>query len=356
MTKRKIFFAGSAGMMCSHFIDYTIDNYGDEYEILGIDDFSGSYRDNVNPNYKFTELDLRDSEKVEKYFYDNFKDRDLDYMVLTAAAAQEIRSYFSPYANAFINDDTAKNCIFQGLKYGVKHIVYLSSMSRYGDGIVKNGDGDIIIRQQVPFKESYVPSPQDPYACSKIYIENLIKALQKVHDFTYTIWVPHNAYSPRQYVEPYRSFIAIWMNLILMDKRCYIYDNGHQQRAISWVSDYNPIICESIFNEKTYNQTINIGGDIHYSLNQLYEKVCKVTGYNEQAIHIEPRPGEVLYAYTDHTKAKNLTGFENKTTIDEALKEMWDYFKFKGPRPFNYIKEFEIDSPKIPKTWKNHLF
>jgi UDP-glucose 4-epimerase len=131
-------------------------------------------------------------------------------------------------------------------------------MSRYGDGAVINGDGQVVAQQNPPFIESYLPSPADPYAASKVYVENFIKAMQRVHNFTYTIWVPHNAFSPRQYVDPYRNFLAIWMNLILMGKDCYIYGNGDQRRAISWVDDYNPIICESLFNPNTYNQTINI--------------------------------------------------------------------------------------------------
>ena len=343
--KRKIFCSGSAGMMCSYFVDYLIDNYGDKYEIYGADDFSGSYRENVNPKCKFKEIDLRKTEDVDHYFFMNFRNRDLDYMILTAAAAQEIRSFFSPIYNASINDDTAKNCIVNGLRYGVKHIVFLSSMSRYG-----RGSGPL------PFKESYFPLPDDPYASSKVYIENFIKALSNVHDFTYTIFVPHNAFSPRQYVDAQRNFIAIWFNLILMGKDCYIYGDGKQERAISWVSDYCPVICDSLFNEKTYGEVINIGGDIPYTLNELYEMVCEVSGWNRPAIHIDPRPGEVKYAWTDHSLARKLTGFENKTHILDALSEMWEYFKNKGPRPFVYYNEWEIDSPKIPITWRNKLF
>lgn len=342
--KKNIFVSGSNGMMSSYFCEYMLNHYGDKYNVHGADDFSGSYRDNeMHHDLKFTELDLRDKEKTKNYFHNNFYEPGLDIAILYAASAQEIRSYFSPIANASVNDDCAKNCIVNALSCGCKYIVYISSMSRYGKG-------------QPPFHETDIPRPQDPYACSKVYIENFLKALQHVHDFTYTIWIPHNAFSPRQYVDPYRNFLAIWMNLILMNKDCYIYGDGLQERAISWVDDYNPIICKSLFNPKTYNETINIGGDVFLSINDWYKMVQVATGWDRPAIHIEARPGEVRNAYCCHDKAKLLTGFENKINPFHALNEMWAYFKNKGPREFKYLDDFELDSPRIPKTWREKIF
>ena len=185
--KKKILITGSAGMLGSCFTSYFIDNYGLEYDVYGVDDFSGSYRESVDSRSIFTELDLRDKEEVAKYFETNFGESGLDIVVHYAAAAQEIRSYFSPIYNASINDDTAKNTITNAIKHYVKLVVFTTSMSRYGDGIVKDGNNYIQAEQPVPFKEYYIPCPKDPYAASKVYIENYIKALQNVHDFNYLI-------------------------------------------------------------------------------------------------------------------------------------------------------------------------
>ena len=353
--RKKIFCSGCAGMMPSAMVDFLIKNYGDKYEIYGADDFSGSYRGNVNPECHFTEMDLRDKELVKQYFCHYFADGSLDTVILGAAAAQEIRSYFSPILNASINDDCHKNIITNAIEHGVRHIMFFSSMSRYGSGTWANGNGEVF-PQAPPFFESYVPAPADPYACSKVYIENFIKALWKVYEFTYTIIVPHNCFSPRQYVDPYRNFLAIWMNLKLMGKDCYIYGDGLSERAISWVDDFNPAICRGLFLHEARNQTINIGGDEHHTINEWYNMVCAVTGDYTPAIHIAGRPGEVKTAYCNHDKAKNLLGFENKTDVRHALMDMWVYFQEKGVRPFKYIDDFEINSSKLPETWKKRLF
>lgn len=355
MKKRSILVCGAAGMMPSHFVDYLVDHFSDMFDIYGVDDLSGGYRENINPKCRFTRLDLADFKKTRAYFKKTFPNG-VDVLIQAAAAAQEIRSYFTPVLNARSNDAASINPITCALNHGVKHIVYFSSMSRYGDGAYINGNGQAAVIQNPPFTEDMIPAPRDPYASSKVYVENFIKSMANVHDFTWTIWVPHNAFSPRQYIDPYRNFLAIWMNLMLMGKDCYIYGSGEQRRAISWVDDYCPIICESIFNDQTYGQTINIGGDEHCSINQWFNIVRNITGWEREPVRIASRPGEAPWAFCSHEKAERLTGFKNLTTINDALGEMWDYFKRKGPRPFRYLDGFEIVSDKIPATWRKRLF
>lgn len=353
--KRKILCTGCGGMMGSHCVDFLINNYSNEFEIYGIDDLSGCYKENINKKCKFTKLDLRDHKKVAKYFLTTFKDG-LDYLIHFVSAAHEIRSYFTPIENMSRNDEAFRNTLTYAIECGVKHVVFFSSMSRYGSGKIINGNGEIVLNQPPPFQESYIPAPEDPYACSKVNSENMLRAFSKVHEFTWTIWVPHNAFSQRQFVDPYRNVLSIWLNLILMQKECVIYGDGMQKRAISWVDDFNPLICHSIFNNKTYNQIINIGGDEYKTLNEWYDVVRNVTGWHKNATHLDGRPGEVVNAYCSHEKAKKLLGFENKTLIEDAIGEMWEFFKIKGPRTFKYIDSFEINNPKIPVTWRNKLF
>ena len=354
--KGKILVTGCGGMMGSHCVDYLIDNYSNEFDIYGIDDLSGCYEENININCRFTKMDLRDHSKVAKYFYDNFKNGDIDYLVHFTSAAHEIRSFFTPIDNMSRNDEAFRNTLTYAIETKVKHVAFFSSMSRYGSGTVKNGDSEIVLEQRTPFRESYIPFPEDPYACSKVNSENMLRAFSNVYDFTYTIWVPHNCFSPRQYVDPYRNVIAIWMNLILMGKQCVIYGTGEQTRAISWVDDFNPVICNGLFNEKTHGQVINIGGDEHKTITEWQEIVRKITGDANEPIYMEARPGEVFKAYCNHDKAERLVGFKNNTNIEDGLTEMWEYFKKKGPRQFKYLEGFEIYSEKIPTTWKKKLF
>ena len=355
MTNKQTIFIAGLGMMGSACAEYLRDNHP-ELEIYAADDFSGSDPEDVPEGINFTKMDLRDRVLVKNYFDTTFKDKPLDYVINYAASAREILSFFTPQEVMSRNIDLFRNVLTNAINHKVKKVVYFSSMSRYGDGILYNGDGDIVIEQQVPYKESMIPTPCDPYASSKVSCELMLKSFQHVYDFDYTVVIPHNCFSPRQRVEPYRNYLAIFMNLILKGKQPVIYGDGMSERAISWVDDFNPTICESIFNPAAKNQTFNIGGDDHRTINEWWDLVKKVTGTSIDAIHMDARPGEVKRAFCDHSKAERLLGFKNKTNIEDALKQMWDYFVAKGPREFKYIDEFEIESDKIPKTWKNKLF
>lgn len=355
LSKKKILITGVCGMMGNAAATYLRDNYGDTLEIYGVDDLSGSYAENIPTGIHFTKIDLRDAAAVKCYFDLNLPGK-LDYLMSYAAAAHEIRSFFTPIDNMSRNLDLFRNVTTYALEHHVDHISFFSSMSRYGEGKVKNGNDTVVLEQSVPFNESHIPAPEDPYAVSKVACEQMLKAFQNVYDFTYTIWVPHNCFSPMQYVEPYRNFLAIWMNLLLLGKSPVIYGDGLQQRAISWVDDFNPVVCKALFNHKTYNETINIGGDDHRSINDWFSLVKQVSGLDIDAVHMEKRPGEVKYAYCSHEKAARLAGFKNNTDIEQAIYEMWKYFLKKGPRPFKYLDEFEINSPKIPTTWRKRLF
>lgn len=358
MKKKKILVTGCGGMMASHCTNYMIEHYSTDFDVYGVDDLSGCFgTENIHKLCHFTKLDLVNQKKVDKYFYKHFKEGELDTVFHYAADAQEIRSYFTPYRNTSRIYDAWRSVLINAIRLKVRHVVFFTSMARYGSGVIKDDDGNILLDQTPPFKETYIPFAEDPYGAAKIASEHLLKSMNNVHDFTWTIFVPHNALAPQQYyVDPYRNVISIWINLIIQNKTPVIYGDGMQTRAISWVSDYNPVICKSIFNPDSYYQTFNIGGEEYKTLNEWYDLVREVTGFDKEAVHMERRPGEVRHAYCSHEKAKTRLGFKNTTPIKDAIQETWEYIKRRGPKPFKYLNDFEIDSPKIPTTWKQKLF
>jgi hypothetical protein len=57
-------------------------------------------------------------------------------------------------------------------------------------------------------------------------------------------------------------------------------------------------------------------------------------------------------AYCSSDKARDLLGYEAQQSLRDCIAEMWAEFK---PVPFDYNFPIEIDSPKLPKTWKEKL-
>ena len=63
---KKILITGVAGLLGSRLSDWIIDNTN--YEVIGIDDLSGGFIDNINPKVKFFKFNLTNLKKLKEIF------------------------------------------------------------------------------------------------------------------------------------------------------------------------------------------------------------------------------------------------------------------------------------------------
>ena len=57
--KKTVLITGVAGLIGSRLADWIIENQP-EYEVIGIDDLSGGYKENVNDKVKFYQMDIKE--------------------------------------------------------------------------------------------------------------------------------------------------------------------------------------------------------------------------------------------------------------------------------------------------------
>ena len=88
----KILITGVAGLLGSRLADYIIKNYP-EVEIVGIDDLSGGYFENINPKVEFWKMNLVNC-NLDKCF----NEHKFDYVYHFAAYAAE---GLSPFIRSF---------------------------------------------------------------------------------------------------------------------------------------------------------------------------------------------------------------------------------------------------------------
>src|SRR3989344_2800643 len=232
MKKPKILVTGSAGFMGSHLYDRLFDA---GHEVYGVDDLSGGFMKNVSQKTFFTKLDLRDREKTADYI-GQIKPEIIFHL---AADATEGRSQFTPHSAIDRNLVAYANLLIPAIKNGFKKMILTSSMSVYG-------------KQQVPFHEKMIPHPEDIYGISKSAMEQQTRVLSSVYGFKYVIIRPHNVYGPRQNLtDPYRNVVGIFINRLLQGKNFYVYGDGKQKRAFSYIDDVAPAMIRAAFNKNT---------------------------------------------------------------------------------------------------------
>ncbi|MBI1998717.1 MAG: NAD-dependent epimerase/dehydratase family protein [Parcubacteria group bacterium] len=339
--KTKILVTGSAGFMGSHLYDHLA---AAGHNVYGVDDLSGGFLRNVSDKKRFTKLDLRDRKKTGD-FIARLKPELIYHL---AADATEGRSQFTPFSAMDRNWGAYMNLLVPAIKNGLKKMVITSSMSVYGS-------------QKPPFSEDMEPRPEDIYAISKASMEVSTKILSNVHGFRYVIVRPHNVYGPRQNLsDPYRNVLGIFMNRLLRDKYFYIYGDGKQKRAFSYIDDVTAAMAALGFNPKCDGRIFNIGSDHPTTVNDLGTLILKEFFGRSIPRKILPkylpaRPQEVKFAYCTHRELSRLTGYKAKTVLKDGIGEMVTWAKAVGPQKFRYLENLDLINHLTPKTWKNKL-
>lgn len=350
---KAILITGGAGFIGSHLCEYTLKKYKKDYDIICIDDLSGSERNNIIDLEKegliFKKLDLRNQKKVKEYFNQHISKYKEIYSIYLASAAHEGRSFFTPNENMSRNDQAYRVFLTECIKYNLKKIVVFSSMSRYGNGF----EG----KYEPPFSEDMPVYPIDPYAASKVLMEYLTNIQSKVFGFDYTILVPHNVFGERQcYYDPYRNVLAIWMHLLRKGKRPIIYGDGTQTRAFSYILNSRDQMVDCLFNKDTNSEVINIGGIVEYTINEALKTLIRISGSKVKPKHIKERPREAKHSYCTFEKSVDLLNYKEEYSFEMGLEKMWYWFIEQPDKDFIYMDELEITNDKTPRTWTKKLF
>ena len=321
----KILVTGAAGFIGSHLADKLIK---DGHEVHIIDDLSGGFVENIPLGAIFYQIDLRDAGSTLACI-NQIKPEIVFHL---AANAAENKSLFSPIDITSKNFGAFFNVLVGAIQTKSKRFVFTSSAAVYGT-------------LQTPYKETDTPEPEDLYGISKLASEKSLKLLSSVHGIEYVIARPHNVYGPKQNMkDPYRNVVTLWMNAKLKGEDAVIYGDGEQTRCFSYIDDVIEALYKCGF-EDVAGQTFNLGSDRAYKLNDL----SKLIGgeYN----YLPSRPGEVKDVIPDHSEAKRVLGYKERTSIEEGIKKTWAWCQTKGPQEQIYT-DIEIDSDKFPKNWK----
>ncbi len=325
----KILVTGAAGFIGSHLFDYLLK---EGHDVVGLDNYSiGDYQ-----HEKIFKIDLLDKNSV-----DNFIETERPEIVYHLAAwAHEGLSQFSPIKITENNYGAYLNLLVPVIKYKAKRIVVTSSMSVYGD-------------QEPPFSEEMDLYPVDIYGLAKSAIERSTEILTDVHGLEYNIVRPHNVYGPRQSLgDPYRNVVAIFINNAMRGVPLFIYGDGLQTRAFTFIDDIVAPIAKAGFIEQT-KEVINVGPEEEFNILSLARAVQE--HFPEAKIqHVPDRPVEVKNAYCTNKLARELLGYETTTDFRSGIAKMVEWAKFHGPVAPKYLDALELEEG-APETWTKKL-
>jgi len=339
MEKKTILITGVAGLLGSRLADWIIENKGDEYQVVGVDDLSGGFEENINPKVKFWQMDL-----VNHPIENIFEAHKIDYVYHFAAYAAEGLSPFIRSYNYQNNLVATSRIVNECIKHDIKRLVFTSTMAVYG-----HGEGGI-------FHEDMRRNPIDPYGVAKMGCERDIEIANEQHGLDYCIIRPHNVYGAKQNIwDKYRNVLGIWMFQHLHDQPLSIFGDGQQTRAFSYIDDSLEPLFNAHIEPKASKEIINLGGIREVSIMAaniaLKDVIEEDTGIRPETILLEGRH-EVKHAVPTFQKSIDILGFEYKTELKEGLAKMWKWAKQQPMRDRFIWENYEIDKG-IYSFWKD---
>lgn len=323
--KSKVLITGIAGLIGSHFSRHLLYK---GYEVIGIDNFSGGYKENLPEGVKCSNIDLADLSQVDKFFSEERP----SFVCHFAAYAAECLSPFIRSFNYTNNLISSTNLITSSINYDVEKFIFTSSMAVYGED------------NEPPFKEDMQPKPIDPYGIAKYAVEMDLKQAQDQFGLKYNIIRPHNVIGVYQNIwDKYRNVIGIWIRQAMSGGNITVYGDGLQRRAFSDMKYLNEPVEKLLSGFE--GEIFNLGSDHEITILEaakILKKVAEKYGYSPDIVHLEPRH-EVKYAFSSHDKAKKLLGFNDETDLEQSMDEM---FSWAIKQPEREVERMQYETTK----------
>jgi UDP-glucose 4-epimerase len=333
----RILVTGVAGHIGSAVATYALRMGVRARDVVGVDDLSCGYRENVPEGVDFREHDLAVN--------CDFGSRPFDLVFHCAAYAAECMSPFVRAFNVRSNMQVTTNVLNHVLRTGgCDRFVYFSSMAAYGDA---RG-------AKPPFSERHECSPKDPYGAAKLYCELDLAIAAKQHGLRHVVLRPHNVYGPGQSIwQRYRNVLGLWMRAALEGRPATVFGDGEQTRAFSYVDDIVPCVWRAATDPTAIGETVNLGGSRPTTINEAFAACALVTGADRR--QVQPARHEVKHAWCTTDLSRSLLGYRDQTSLEEGLRRMWEWArdvweKFPERRGEHGLPELEL-TEGVPPSW-----
>ena len=194
---------------------------------------------------------------------------------------------------------------------------------------------------KVPTPESEgergAPEPtNEGYGLAKLMGEKLAKYYTAEKKMEVVIGRPFNAYGPRDHFDEGTSHVvpAIMKRVLDGNDPVTIWGTGNQSRVFVHARDLARGMM--LLAEKApAGQAINIGHDKEVTIKELFNVICKVTGRSPKVFYDTSKPDGYARRAADTTLLKKYTGFVPATSLEDGVREMYEWFSSKRASPLN---------------------
>ena len=221
------------------------------------------------------------------------------------------------------------NLVRAAKECGVKKFINLSSSCTYPRDYKQ------------PLKEEYTLQAEleptnEGYALAKLSILKMCEYISKESEgFEYKTLIPCNLYGKYdKFGEKNAHMIPSIIRKIHQAKEVNapsveIWGDGNARREFMYAGDLADCIAYCIANWDKVPVLMNVGLGYDYTVNEYYEAVRKMLGYNGEFTHDLTKPVGMKQKLLDVNRAKEI-GWTAKTSLEEGVKQTYEYYLKEG--------------------------
>ncbi|HAG06647.1 MAG TPA: NAD-dependent dehydratase [Peptococcaceae bacterium] len=308
---KRALVTGAAGFLGSHLVDRLL---ACGCQVVGVDNLSTGNLQNLalakeSPLFSFYEADITGWSPPEDTF---------EFIFHLASPASPVDYRRLSIETMLVNSLGTKNLLDLALQRGA--VFLLASTSEvYGDPLVH------------PQAETYWGNvnPTGLRACydeSKRFAEVLTMEYHRRYGLDVRIARIFNTYGPRMRPDDGRV-VPNFIIQALRGEPLTVYGDGRQTRSFLYVADQIEGLVRLLAAPHAKGEVVNIGNPNETTILEFAKVVAELCGCEYRVEYSELPPDDPARRCPDVTKARQLLGWEPKTSLVDGLRETIAYFR-----------------------------
>lgn len=269
-----------------------------------------------------SKLNLLSRELIVKYILEN----DVECVIHSAGVVGGIQANIA-HPVKFFHDNMLMglNIVMASKEANVKKLLNLGSSCMYP----RNATNPL--REESVLKGELEPT-NEGYAIAKAGVSRLCDYIVKESsEYSYRTLIPCNLYGRYDKFGEHNSHMIpaviskIHEAKLSGKKEVEIWGDGTARREFMYAGDLATIVLESVENIKQLPQVLNIGLGFDYTINEYYEAVAEVVGFNGNFVHDLTKPVGMQQKLVS-TDRMNQLGWKANTSLEEGIRKTYEYY------------------------------
>lgn len=268
------------------------------------------------------ELDLLNKSDIDSYL----QNENIDAVIHCAGIVGGIQANIANPVK-FFHDNMLMglNVIMSAREAGVKKLLNLGSSCMYPRDAKNPLSEDLILKGELePTNEGY--------AIAKVGAARLCDYIAKEDESCkYKTLIPCNLYGRHDKFGKHNSHMIPAVIAKIDDavksgnKTVDIWGDGTARREFMYAGDLADVIYSALQQIDFIPQVVNVGLGHDYSINEYYDAVAKVIGYQGSFIHDTSKPVGMKQKLVDTTLMTQL-GWRAKTSLLDGIQQTYEYY------------------------------